>query len=43
MSFYEGLIIGTIIGILLPFGLPNLVSWIKKNSEWRKNKEVIDG
>jgi len=30
MSFYEGLIIGAIIGVLLPFGLPNLLSWVKK-------------
>jgi len=43
LNFYVGLVLGGIIGVLLPFGLPSLVSWIKKNSEWRKNKEVIDG
>lgn len=30
MSFYEGLILGVILGVLAPFGLPPFVEWLKK-------------
>jgi len=30
MDFFVGLVLGGIIGVLLPFGLPNLVSWVRK-------------
>jgi len=36
MSFYEGLIIGVVVGILLPFGLPSLVEWAKKTLKEKK-------
>lgn len=38
MSFYEGLIIGLIIGVLAPFGLPALVEWLKKTLLLKEEK-----
>lgn len=30
MGFWEGFIIGIVVGVLIPFGVPSLIKWTKK-------------